>query len=119
MSSDLVAYIRKQKEWCSRLMSGGDWFAIDPDDAPFRAADRIEALEGERDLIKEAYTRLSRDHEEITAIITKQRGAAEARAERLRVALTRLRDCDWVITLPDRMDAVREIARKALEDDKQ
>ena len=33
----------------------------------------------------------------------------------LREALTRLRDCDWVITLPDRMDAVREIARNALE----
>lgn len=35
--------------------------------------------------------------------------------ERLRAALIRLRDCDWVITLPDRMDAVRDIARKALE----
>ena len=33
----------------------------------------------------------------------------------LREALTRLRDCDWVISLPDRMDAVREIARNALE----
>jgi len=32
----------------------------------------------------------------------------------LREALETLRDCDWVITLPDRMDAVREIARKAL-----
>lgn len=35
--------------------------------------------------------------------------------DRLKAALVRLRDCDWVITLPDRMDAVREIARKALE----
>lgn len=38
-------------------------------------------------------------------------------AEALRVAtteLTRLRDCDWVISLPDRMDAVREIARNTL-----
>lgn len=33
---------------------------------------------------------------------------------RLRAALTRLRDCDWVITPHDRMDAVRDIARKAL-----
>ena len=41
---------------------------------------------------------------------------AELRAEntKLRSALTRLRDCDWTITLPDRMDAVREIAREAL-----
>lgn len=35
--------------------------------------------------------------------------------ERLRKALIRLRDCDWVISLPDRMDAVRDIARAALE----
>jgi hypothetical protein len=36
--------------------------------------------------------------------------------EVLRAALTRLRDCDWVISLPDRMDAVRDIARAALGD---
>ena len=30
-------------------------------------------------------------------------------------ALERIRDCDFVITLPDRMDAVRQIAREALE----
>ena len=40
---------------------------------------------------------------------------AEKRAEMLTVALKRIRDCDWVITLPDRMDAVRAIAREALE----
>ena len=32
----------------------------------------------------------------------------------LRLACERLRDCDWVISLPDRMDAVRDIARAAL-----
>ena len=36
--------------------------------------------------------------------------------ERLRTALIKLRDCDWEISLPDRMDAVRAIAREALED---
>ncbi len=35
-------------------------------------------------------------------------------SQRMREALERLRDCDWVITLPDRMDAVRKIAREAL-----
>jgi hypothetical protein len=30
-------------------------------------------------------------------------------------ALEKLRDCDWVISLPDRMDAVRDIAREALK----
>ena len=37
--------------------------------------------------------------------------------ERLRAALRKLRDCDWVITPADRMDAVREIAREALGDE--
>ncbi|CAB4135985.1 hypothetical protein UFOVP917_24 [uncultured Caudovirales phage] len=35
--------------------------------------------------------------------------------EKLREALMHIRDCDFVITLPDRMDAVRQIAREALE----
>lgn len=38
-----------------------------------------------------------------------------AERDRLKAALVRLRDCDWVISLPDRMDAVREIAREVLE----
>ena len=42
--------------------------------------------------------------------------ALVAERDRLKAALVRLRDCDWVITLPDRMDGVRDIARKALED---
>ena len=39
----------------------------------------------------------------------------EKRAEMLTLALERIRDCDFTITLPDRMDAVRAIAREALE----
>ena len=38
----------------------------------------------------------------------------EARVAELEAALIRLRDCDWVITLPDRMDAVRGIACAAI-----
>ena len=34
--------------------------------------------------------------------------------DRLAKALQKLADCDWVITLPDRMDAVRAIANEAL-----
>jgi len=41
--------------------------------------------------------------------------AADARIKVLEEALTQLRDCDWIITLPDRMDAVRDIARTALK----
>lgn len=40
------------------------------------------------------------------------------RCVRMRVALEQLRDCDWVITLPERMDGVRKIAREALQDPK-
>lgn len=40
---------------------------------------------------------------------------ADARIDKLEGALERIRDCDFVITLPDRMDAVRQIVRKALE----
>ena len=38
----------------------------------------------------------------------------EAENARLREALVKLRDCDFVITPADRMDAVRDIARCAL-----
>lgn len=34
---------------------------------------------------------------------------------KLEAALKRIRDCNFVITLPDRMDAVRQIAREALK----
>jgi hypothetical protein len=46
-----------------------------------------------------------------------QRSIAEeqSRVDKLEVALERIRDCNFVITLPDRMDAVRQIAREALE----
>ena len=40
---------------------------------------------------------------------------AEVRVKKLEYALERIRDCGFVITLPDRMDAVRQIAREALE----
>jgi len=35
--------------------------------------------------------------------------------EKMKNALIKLRDCDWVISLPDRMTEVRNIARAALE----
>lgn len=46
-----------------------------------------------------------------------QRSIAEeqSRVDKLEVALERIRDCNFTITLPDRMDAVRAIAREALE----
>lgn len=41
--------------------------------------------------------------------------ALETQNAQMRKALERLRDCDWTISLPDRMDAVRDIAREALK----
>ena len=45
---------------------------------------------------------------------TAQLKAERQKVQALRLACERLRDCDWVISLPDRMDAVRDIARTAL-----
>jgi hypothetical protein len=59
-----------------------------------------------------------RDPELADSIITTLRSdldEAEVRVKKLEYALERIRDCDFVITLPDRMDAVRAIAREALE----
>jgi len=41
--------------------------------------------------------------------------AVTEQRDRLAEALRKLADCDWVISPHDRMDAVREIARKALQ----
>jgi hypothetical protein len=41
--------------------------------------------------------------------------AVTEQRDRLAEALQKLADCDWVITPHDRMDAVRNIAREALQ----
>lgn len=61
----------------------------------------------EDDLIDCVPADFARQLERELAATTKER-------DELREALYRLRDCDFVISLPDRMDAVREIARAAL-----
>lgn len=74
-----------------------------------------------RDMLK-----LAKMYLEIPAVKNKETGtvleqAASAilqqdrKISKMEEALRRIRDCDWVITLPDRMDAVRAIAREALE----
>ena len=50
----------------------------------------------------------------IKAAVDECRAESDTRTEKLESALKRIRDCDWVISLPDRMDAVRDIAREAL-----
>lgn len=55
------------------------------------------------------------DSEEFAALAWNKGTPRHHRVHRLEAALKRIRDCDFVITLPDRMDAVRAIAREALE----
>ena len=70
---------------------------------------RDEIWENESPKIKEYWVPISelQKLERELAEVTKQRDAAIA-------ALETIASCDWVITLPDRMDAVREIARETL-----
>jgi hypothetical protein len=58
-------------------------------------------------------SRDAKDYEKLQSQVTEltnKMAAAQA-------ALIKLRDCDWVIRLPDRMDAVRDIARATLNGD--
>lgn len=79
--------------------------------------EKARRLERERD---EARGELKLEQSRVWAamlIIQKsddERDSLRAWVAELEEALIRLRDCDWTISLPDRMDAVREIARKAL-----
>jgi len=54
-------------------------------------------------------------HEENYLQMLKRVDSLTEQRDRLAEALRKLADCDWVITPHDRMDAVREIARKALQ----
>lgn len=81
------------------------------------AANALERVTEERDRLKAEVERL-RGEQRLKSLIGPSENAVEriiAERDRLKAALVRLRDCDWVISLPDRMDAVREIAREALE----
>lgn len=48
--------------------------------------------------------------------LERELSAVTAERDKLAEALQEIADCDFVITLPDRMDAVRAIAREALGD---
>jgi septal ring factor EnvC (AmiA/AmiB activator) len=112
MSSDLVKRLRAPAYWMSGSSEGHEG----ENDAPREAADRIEALEGEvkgfRNEIFDAVKHARKLETELKA--------AEARAERLRVALAEIRDADanlgpmydWA---DEKFQAVKAIAREALE----
>ena len=72
---------------------------VDTDFGAFAPSDTVSAA-------------FSRQLERELTEVTKQRDA-------LIEGLEKLASCDWVITLPDRMDAVREIANETLNKLKQ
>jgi hypothetical protein len=80
-------------------------------DFRIRQEKTMAKLERERD---EARGQIEANHK---AALVIERMVYEAREQRDRLAeaLRKLADCDWVITLPNRMDAVRTIARETLQ----
>ena len=56
-----------------------------------------------------------KDCQRPNCVLRRELKAVTEQRDRLEVALQKLADCDWIITPHDRMDAVRTIARKALQ----
>jgi hypothetical protein len=120
-STPAADLVKRLREYCS-IDKGADPImlkvlsVVRPDLSD--AADRIEALEAEVERLQVECAeneRLWNEASNLAELNGEVADSAMKCAERLRAALVRIRDCDWVITLPDRMDAVREIAREALE----
>jgi chromosome segregation ATPase len=75
-----------------------------PDRAELDCIAQIKAITDQRDGLRSCIDYVSDQLHKVT----EQR-------DRLAVALQKLADCDWIITPHDRMDAVRTIAREALQ----
>lgn len=75
------------------------------------AYDTMEALLCEMQGLRDELVETKKERDEAR----EDANYAEKESSRMRSALQRLADCDWVITPHDRMDAVRKIARDALE----
>jgi len=71
----------------------------------YELREKLSAVTGERDEAVNNYE---------TAVLREHR--MQEQRDKLAEALREIADCDFVITLPDRMDAVRAIAREALGD---
>ena len=80
-------------------------------------------LDDKRQILERELTAVTKERDELrrwTSVngvidLQCQRDEARGQRDRLAEALRKLADCDWVITPKDRMDAVREIARNALQ----
>ena len=78
----------------------------DPKPATPATDEEIAGWTPDRNTPEALFARIAADAETIKAQAEEIAG--------MRDALIRLRDCNWVISPPDRMDAVRDIAREAL-----
>ena len=79
------------------------------------AEQEAAALRAEVERLREALSAAADFHNTEVAYLRAEVDRLKQRQELLVRALIRLRDCDWIITPHDRMDAVRDIARNALE----
>jgi len=80
-----------------------------------RANARAERAEAELAAAKERLRSEAMDDYASIKNLQRELATEREKVRVLRLACERLRDCDWVISLPDRMDAVREIACEALK----
>ena len=79
------------------------------------ASDQLTKVKEQRDQWANLWADLSRASVKDTVKVKREVVRVTEQRDRLAEALQKLADCDWVITLPDRMDAVREIANEALK----
>ena len=79
------------------------------------ASDQLTKVKEQRDQWANLWADLSRASVKDTVKVEREVVRVTEQRDRLAEALQKLADCDWVITLPDRMDAVREIANEALQ----
>ena len=78
----------------------------------------LTAVTEQRDGLHELHNKNAARSQELLELcrtLRKELTAMTEQRDRLAKALQKLADCDWVITLPDRMDAVRKIANEALQ----
>jgi len=111
---DLTAQLHEAREYADRLAEGLPDGMLPKDVSLLREANlglatELVAVTAQRDRLAKACDQYSEDE-----ILCKLHVVTEQR-DRLAEALQKLADCDWSITLPDRMDAVRTIATEALQ----
>jgi hypothetical protein len=111
---ELTAVTEQRDEWKAKYIQQNKDLGcemMDPDGTIWDYAKKVQL---ELTAMTEQRDRLQKIVDEQCRFSSVCREYREQR-DRLAEALRKLADCDWVITLPDRMDAVRTIANEALQ----